>query len=177
VSERLIFPTLFESLERRLGPQFGPQTRAALKAQGVDMNKLPPAIPAVQAVNGLRIIAAHAWPEENATEQLRKLGYEAIIGWSDGLLGRAVTGMLKVIGPRRTLNRLDRAFATADNFSHATTEFLGEADARVTVNDVSGIPPYWQGIFEAGLVLLSLKGLVAIEPSPAPSGVFRCRWN
>lgn len=175
--DRFVFPSLIEGYMKGLGPRFTAETRRKLKAAGLDVAKLPPAIAADAMVRFTAIIAAGAWPEEPQSEQYRRLGLAAIRGWQGTLLGSAASAMIRLIGPHRALTRLDRAFSTTNNFSRAKTELLGPKEALVTINDVQQMPTYWQGIFEAALELLALEGTVAIDHQTPPEATFRLTWK
>jgi uncharacterized protein (TIGR02265 family) len=175
--ERLVFPSLIEGYMKGLGPRFDAALKAKLKAQGLDVAKLPPAIPATEMLGHMRVICAHAWPDEPELEQLRMLGLTAIRGWSTGLLGSAASAMIRLVGPRRALGRLDRAFSTTNNFSRAKTEFVNEHEALVTINDVQGMPSYWVGILEAGMELLGVTGTVVVDAQRPPEATLRVNWK
>ncbi len=175
--DRLVFPSLIEGYIKGMGERFTPDTRARLKAAGLNVDKLPPAVPALEMTKYMEIIAEGGWPGEPRIEQLRLLGLSAIRGWKTGLLGAAASQMIRIVGPRRTLTRLDRAFSTTNNFNKATTEFVTDKEALITVNDVQEIPSYWVGIFEAGLEILGLEGTVTVDAQKPPAAVFRVIWK
>jgi uncharacterized protein (TIGR02265 family) len=85
--------------------------------------------------------------------------------------------MLRLLGPARTLTRLDRAFRTSDNFSRATTELVNHDEALVTVNEVQGYPTYWVGILQGGLEVLHRKGEVTLHRVALPEATLRVRWE
>lgn len=175
--ERLVFPSLLDGYVKGLGPKFTAETRAQLKAAGLDMEKLPPAIGASAMIPFMHIIANGAFPTEPRDEQLRLLGLSAIRGWQSGLLGSAAATMIRIIGPLRALTRLDRAFSTTNNFSKAKTQMLGPKEALVTINDVQEIPSYWLGIFQAALEILGLEGTVVVDHQTPPEATFRITWR
>ncbi len=177
MTEQLVFPSLIDGYVKGLGPLFTDVTRQRLKTAGLDMQKLPPAINATQMIGFMEIIAGTAYPDLPREEQLRRLGLAAIRGWQHGLLGSAAAAMIRLVGPRRALTRLDRAFSTTNNFNRAKTELIGEKEALVTINDVQGLPSYWVGIFEASLELLALQGTVVIDHQVPPEATFRIVWK
>lgn len=177
VTEKYVFPSLIEGYIKGLGERFSAKTRAELKKAGLDVERLPPAIPAEEMKTYTAIVARTAFPDSQPVEQLQLLGASMIRGWQTGLLGSAASAMIRLIGPRRALNRLDRAFSTTNNFSKAITEFVGEKEALITITDVQDIPSYWLGIFEAGIELLGLQGTVIVEKHLPPAAVFRIRWE
>jgi len=175
--ERYSFPSLVEGLLRGLGPRFTLETKKKLNAAGLNVDRLPPAIPSAEMTRHMELMAREAWPDEPRIEALRLLGVHLIRGWQNTLLGSATAKMLQLIGPHRTLKRLDRVFSTTNNFSRATTELVDDKVALVTINDVLGMPSYWQGILEAGLELLGLEGTVTSESQEPPQGTFRLVWK
>ncbi|MGV3619739.1 MAG: DUF2378 family protein [Archangium sp.] len=175
--DRFVFPSLIEGYIKGLGPKFTERTKARLKAGGLDVDKLPPAIPAVDMEKYTRIFASEAWPDEPEVEQLRMLGLSAIRGWQTGMLGKAATAMLRLIGIERSITRLDRAFSTTNNFSKARSVLVNKNEALITVNELQDIPSYWIGIFEAALELLGREGTVVLESRNGPEGVFRVTWK
>lgn len=175
--DRFVFPSLIEGYIKGMGPRFTEKARARLKAAGLDVNKMPPAIPALDMEKYTRIFGEEGWPDEPPLEQLRLLGFNAIRGWQTGMLGKAATAMLRLIGIERSITRLDRAFSTTNNFSKATSVLVNKNEALITVNEVQDIPSYWIGIFEAALELLGREGTVQLESQTGPVGVFRVKWK
>ena len=176
--ERIVFSTMIDSYLNGLGPLVTPRTLEELKAAGLKLEKLPPAFPERQMLQFVEIFARNAWPLEQRPEQLRRLGVHAIKGWQSTMLGSALSALMRVLGPKRSLPQLGKALKTSNNFSEAVTQLLGEKEALVTVNDVQGIPTYWQGVFEAGLQILHLEGKVTIERLlPGPDATFRLTWK
>ena len=66
-----------------LGDKFTPALRAKLKAAGLDVAKMPPAVPAGEMPKYMYLIVDEVWPDEPRLEQLRLLGVLAIRGWSE----------------------------------------------------------------------------------------------
>lgn len=176
--DKYVFPSMVEGYIKGLGDKWTPKTVTRLKEAGLDVTKLPPAIPGNDMGRYIVIIAQEAWPNEPLPEQMRLLGLWSIRGWQKGLLGAAATQMLRLIGPRRALMRLDRAFSTADNFSRSTTDFPGEREAVITITDPNDSQTYWAGIVEAGLEMLGLTGSVTLDAPTKPHVVtIRVKWN
>lgn len=175
--ERFVFPSSVEGMLKGLGDKATPELRAHLKAHGLDVEKLPPAFPVSEWTPHLRTTATFAWPDVPEDEAMRLLGLHFIRGWQNTALGSAVSMMLRVLGPARTLTRLDRAFRTSDNFTRATTELLGTNEALVSINEVQGSPTYWIGILQGGLEVLHRKGTVTLQQAAPPGATFRMLWE
>jgi uncharacterized protein (TIGR02265 family) len=174
--ERYIFPTSVEGMLKGLGERSTPALKAHLKAHGLDVDKLPPAFPLAEWSPHLRTTALFAWPDVSEDEALRLLGLHFIRGWQNTALGAAASVMLRVLGPVRTLTRLDRAFRTSDNFTRATTEFVGEREALITINEVQGFPTYFVGILQGGLEVLHREGTVTLHAVHLPTATLRVTW-
>lgn len=172
-----VFPSMYDGYQKGLGAKFDARLKQALREAGLTLEKMPPAIPLADHLRYLTVMGKTLWPDVPEQEQQRLLGYHGIIGWKDGLLGSAVTSMLRLVGPQRTLTRLDRAFGTTNNFNKAKTEFLGPKEALVTINEVHDMPSSWVGVFEAGLELLGLQGTVTTASQEPPAATFRITWS
>ena len=176
-TERYAFPTLIESLQKGFGERLTPAVLAQWKALGVDVKKLPPAIPADVMAECLRVLARELFPHLSLEEGLRQVGVSFILGWQQTLLGAAASAMLRLIGPVRSLGRLERAFRTADNYSSAVATIQGANDAVIDVADVAELPTYWRGLFEAALHVMGLKGRVELALYEPPRARYLLHWD
>ena len=175
--ERYVFPSSVDGLLKGLGPLATPALKQHLKNNGLDVEKLPPAIPVAQWSPHLVSMAVFTWPNESRDEAVRLLGLNFIRGWKQTLMGSAVASLLRVVGPARTLTRLDRAFRTSDNFTRAETQLLDANTARIVINEVQGVPTYWVGILQGGLELLGREGEVTLEKYDNPGATLRVTWR
>lgn len=174
---RYIFPSSVDGMLKGLGPLATPELKAHLKQHGLDVDNVPPAIPVELWSPHLERTARFAWPNETRDEALRLLGLHFIRGWKNTAMGAAVSGLLRLIGPARTLSRLDRAFRTSDNFTHSKTELLGSNEALISINEVQGFPTYWVGIIQGGLEVLGREGTVTIDKAELPGITMRVIWR
>ena len=173
---RFVFPAAVEGLLKGVGPRATPEFRAHMKQKGIDFERIPPAIP-IETWSPLLVEAAvFTWPAESKEEAMRLLGLHFIRGWKNTVIGSAAAMMLKVLGPRRTLTRLDRAFRTSDNFSTATTELVGSNEALVTIGECLGYPSHWVGILQGGLEVLGREGSVTVQEVKLPQAILRVTW-
>ena len=152
-------------------------TRRKLLALGLDVHRMPPAIPAELMPRIFSVIAEDIWPAAPEGERFRLLGLHFIRGWQHTLLGKAAATFLKIIGPHRTLSRLDRAFRTSDNYTRSSSTFVGPKEVLLTISDVDGLPTYWVGLLQGGLEFLGLKGVVTLEAHPKPDALYRIKWE
>lgn len=176
MADQFVFPAAVEGLLLGLGERATPAFKEHLKKHGLDVNNVPPAIP-MSAFSPVTLAAAtFTWPDETAEEALRLLGLHFIRGWRNTMLGSASSVLLRVLGPRRTLTRLDRAIRTSDNFTRAVTELVGSNEALVTISEVQGMPTYWIGVLQGGLEVLGREGSVTLHAVTLPSATLRVTW-
>jgi uncharacterized protein (TIGR02265 family) len=174
---RFAFPTAIEGVVQGLGPLVTARTVQKLRAVGLDLDHIPPAIPAERMPVYFETIAEDIWPNEPHDERVRLLGLHFMLGWQSTLLGRATSAFMKLVGPHRTLSRLDRAFRTSDNYTRSTYELVNDKEVLLHISDVDGLPTYWVGLLSGGLEFLGLTGTVTLEAFPRPGATFRLRWS
>lgn len=175
--QRYVFPSSVDGILKGLGPLATAELKAHLKANGLDVEKVPPAIPLETWSPQLLRIAKFAWPKESSEEAMRLLGLSFVRGWKNTAIGGAASAVLRLIGPARTLTRLDRAFRTSDNFTQAITELLSAHEALISINEVHGYPSFWVGVLQGGLELLGRKGSVVVDHVALPGARLRVTWD
>jgi uncharacterized protein (TIGR02265 family) len=174
---RYVFASSVDGMLKGLGPLATPELKAHLKAHGLDVGALPPAFPIAEWSPHLERTAVFAWPDVSKDEALRLLGLHFIRGWKSTAMGSAASALLRLVGPQRTLTRLDRAFRTSDNFTHAVTQVLDQHSALISINEVQGFPTYWVGILQGGLEVLGREGTVTLEKVEPPGATLRVKWT
>lgn len=175
--ERLIFPAQAEGLVRCLGDDLSDSLKRRFVTLDLDVDhELPPAWPARRLGEWIDAIAIELYPKLPRDEAHRLIGRRFVEGWQRTMLGSAMVPLLGIFGPKRTLERLTRAFRTGDNFSQTSVVFPTERSGVVTVRS-ERLPHYIVGILEAGLSLVRVKGQVRIEEDTEERLVFRVEWE
>ena len=106
------------------------------------------------------------------------MGHRAVSGLAEGLIGKALAAGLKLIGPRRSLQRVERIFKSNNNYQIATLLELGEHDARVELSEVFGLPTYYQGVFEAAVAFIGARDpRVKMLASTGPGVTLHIEWS
>jgi uncharacterized protein (TIGR02265 family) len=177
VAERLAFPAAIEGVVKGLGPLVTERTKQRLLEVGLDLHRIPPAIPAERMPVYFKTLALDIWPDQPEDERIRLLGLHFIRGWQHTLLGKAASAFLKLVGPHRSLSRLDRAFRTSDNYTQATYELVHDHEVLLHISDVDGLPTYWVGLLSGSLEFLGLEGTVELERFAKPGASYRCKWK
>lgn len=99
-------------------------------------------------------------------------------GYVETLLGRAMVQVMKVVGPRRSLERMQRNFRTGSNYIETRFTSLGKGQAELWFNDVSGIPDFYAGVMSAGGRLAAAGNVrVTVHPSTDESCRFLVEWD
>ena len=162
-----------------LGSTLTPTIREALKAKGLDLSKpLRPGYPATDFHKWIEFVAAAVYPDDRKDEAVRRIGHRAVSGLEEGMIGKALSAGLKLIGPRRSLQRVERIFKNNNNYQVATLLELGERDARVRLSEVFGLPTYYQGLFEAVIALIGAKEpKVTLLPTPGAGATLHLEWS
>ncbi len=178
-TEELDFRTTMEALfVDALGTQLPPALKDRLRAEGLDLEKLAPAYPRQVFSRCCRLTAEALYPHEPVDESLRALGRQMIEGYSRSLIGRAVVGVFKVVGVRRGLDRVTRAFRHGDNYTVTRFTPLSDHEAELWFNQVNGQPTFTQGALEACLSWVGAKdGQVEIVRTDGMECLYRIRWS
>ncbi len=178
MGDKLIFSQTFEGLFRALGPRLDESLSSALREVGLDFQKpLQPAYPLAVFQEVVRLIGQRLYPELDTEGQAHAMGREFMDGYGQTMVGRAMVGMMRIIGPRRTLERLSRQFRTGNNFSETTLTQVGPSEFQLWCNQVT-IPGWYCGLLERGLELAGAKGSLAVLlRSDETGGTFRVTWE
>lgn len=176
-TERVIFPAQAEGLLRGLQPDVTDALSSKLKTLALDPGQpFPPAWPSSRLKEWLDAISDVVYDSCTRDEAHRRIGRRFIDGWQRTLLGAASAQLLKVLGSRRALERLTRAFRTGDNYTESSVTFPSPTSAIVTVRS-EPLPHYLAGVLDGGLALLNVKGKVSIENITGDVMVFRLEWE
>ncbi|MBX5480578.1 MAG: DUF2378 family protein [Myxococcaceae bacterium] len=162
-----------------LGPDLTPEVKDKLRAAGLDLDRtLLPAYPAEEFHRWVRLAAAEVFPDVPEEEACRHIGFRTIAGLEDTVIGRALAAGLKLMGPKRSLQRLDRIFRNNNNYQQATLTELGERSVRVGLSNVFELPSFYQGVFEAAMKVTGAKQpRVTVVDATPPGVVFQVEWD
>lgn len=175
--ERVIFPAQAEGLLRGLQPDVNDALSSKLKMLALDPSQpFPPAWPSSRLKEWLDAVSDVIYDSCTRDEAHRRIGRRFIDGWQRTMLGAASAQLLKVLGTRRALERLTRAFRTGDNYTESSVAFPSPTVALVTVRS-EPLPHYIAGVLDGGLALLNVQGRVSIESTSGDVMVFRIEWE
>ena len=175
----LVFEQAVEGLFKvALGPVMTVELSSALKRAGLDLDRpLKPAYPRAQWNEFVRIAAEGLWPGEAPERAYRDLGRQLISGYSQTLMGKAVTAVVRLIGPRRVLERMTRNLRSGGNFNLTRVEDVAPGEVKFWINEPYLHPDYVAGLIEAALELAGAKQVqVKLETRDAQGCTYRIAW-
>ncbi len=178
--EQLEFSQTIDGLFLRgLDALNNPVLLAKLKAKGLDLSRpLEPAYPASLVAACLQVAAEVVYPSVPKDQALNRVGRAFFRGYTDTMMGKAMLALMKIIGPMRTLERMQRNFRTGNNYIETRFRVIGQTHAELWFNQVYGAPTYIQGILEAGAVAIEAKDMVVTFREAPESGTwFNLVWS
>jgi len=152
-SERVVFEQTIEGLfVTALRSRMSPALQRDLRAEGVDLaQRLRPAYPVDVWSRCCLVAAKHMHPSLPVEDSMRLLGEAVVEGFASGFLGRALMGVVRVLGPHRALARVRQNFRSGNNYAEATVTKVGETTYEVWMNERGPTRYVCQGIILAGL--------------------------
>lgn len=177
MTEKLIFAQTFEGLLRSLTGKLTPRLSAGLKVRGFDPTvALLPAYPQVVFIEVMVFLASELHPGLPSDAGICALGRGFMDGYGETMVGRAMMAMMRVIGPRRTLERVSRQFRTGNNFSETRLSAVGATEYHLWVNECR-LPGWYIGLLSRGLELAGGKAVsVELIHRDEAGGNFGVKW-
>ncbi len=178
MAEQVVFEQTIEGLfVRGLNGRLTAQAKERLRAAGLDLDrKLLPAYPFDTWMAVLRIAAEECFPRAPLDEALFKVGEALIEGYRETFLGRAVLGMVRVLGPRRTVLRATQNFRSGNNYTEAKVTDVSESCMELWMNEVGPYPTFTSGIICAALRATGVEPKVALEGHDGHACTYRITW-
>jgi uncharacterized protein (TIGR02265 family) len=153
MSERLVFAHTVEGLFKRgVSGRLSSELKERLRQAGLDLERpLMPAYPLETWFQCVSLTARALYPEDSEELALRKLGERMVDGYLETTMGSAMFGLLRLLGPQRTLGRMQKNLRSANNYTEAR---LTEVDPRALdlwMNEPGPLRYFMQGVLLAGL--------------------------
>lgn len=148
-----------------------------LRALGVDVSR-PKEVNLATWVALLRACAKKMSPGAPEDEALEQVGREMMQGYSEGLVGRAMTIVLKLIGPRRSLLRMMENYATADNMTTVKVVEVTPTTMELEFNSTGDMPTYVRGILSEMLRTVGARDIkIDYRTLPSSATVYSVSWT
>jgi uncharacterized protein (TIGR02265 family) len=180
VSEEIVFNNIVDGLfNKALGAELSPSCREKLHGAGLDLSrKLLPGYPRAQWLQFLKIAAAEFYPDKPLEPALMALGRRLSVALTNDLIGKALSPMMLLIGPRRTLARTKQNLRNGNNFSLAEVKELSPTSSQVWLNEPGPARAFMQGVFQFILEKSGAKDVkIEIVDSDARGTTYKVSWT
>ncbi len=152
-AEWVVFEQTIEGLfVRGLHGKMPARCRERLRAAGLNLDRrLLPAYSFDTWMVCLGIAGEEVFPGSAVDLAQFQLGELMIDGYKETFLGRAVLGMIRVLGPRRTLLRATHNFRSGNNYTESRLVERSPTDVELWMNEVGPFPTFTAGIVHAAI--------------------------
>lgn len=181
VEQRLVYVQVVEGLlQHGLHGRVTPRLKQRLRQVGIDLDRpLLPAYPVPLWTHCLSVIIEETYPGLPREEAFRRLAETHVQGYGRTVIGRAVYGVMRLLGPRRLVQRLPQTLRATDNYTEVELLERGPTTYEMKMNSVLETPGYVEALFES---LLRVGGadsprVTRIHVDPAvPSSTYQLIW-
>lgn len=99
----------------------------------------------------LHIVVDEQYPHRSRDAAFFELGERLIESLKDSFMGPAMLGMLRLLGPKRGLERLNHNLRIANNYNQTRLTERGPNDFELWINEASVSPHFIRGTVHAML--------------------------
>jgi len=151
----LIFHHTIQGFFSRTFPEGVPTTlKQYLRGAGVDLDKpLLPAYPVEVWSRCIELSAPFVFPDATPQDAWLKLGERMIDGYQETMIGRAMFATLRLLGPRRMLQRSRKNFRSGNNYTDVVLSDVSPTEMDLWFNETHEVLRQ----FVAGCVLAGLR--------------------
>lgn len=153
---QVIFSATVEGLIRAMGDKLNDAANKRFEALGMPLKgKLQPTYPRPLWIKVCLLAGEIMFPNLPPEQQRVHLGRRFISGYGETLVGKTLLTAMKLLGPRRSLERLQRSLQTGNSYTRVTLRETPEG-FELEVADAP-YPEWYQGMFEAALQVTGSK--------------------
>ena len=177
-AEWFVYEHTVEGLfHRALRTRLTPAIQGRLKALGIDVNARARSVPHEQWKKAIHLAASELF-EGSPDERFRQLGRTVMLRHDETVMGKAVIAVMKLMGPRRVLGRLNSTLRSGNNYIQANLAPRGPTSWEGTVNECNGNPHYIAGVVEQGLIISGgVNVKVGVSDFDGHSAKFLITWG
>lgn len=177
MAEELIYEHTVDGLVRAIGRRMTPGLRARLEQAGLaPAGRKASSYPHQTWREFLRITREELFPALTPADGLRALGRDFVDGYFQTLLGSAVAGLARLLGPRRTLQRATQNFRSANNFTETRLIEVGPHRYQLSLQRVED-PEFTAGLVMRGLEVAGAKELTVAVRREADDCIVDIAWK
>jgi uncharacterized protein (TIGR02265 family) len=180
MADKLVFDHTIEGLFLRgLAGQVTVRLKEKLRQAGVDLDRpLRSAYPFEVWMRCIGLAAEDLFPSLPEAESWRRLGERMVDGYRETVMGSAMFTLLKVLGPRRTLERAQKNFRSGNNYTEARFTEVSPTVVDVWMNDTDQMRFFIQGMILAGMRTSGAPELqVNIRHFDTQGTTYRVSWS
>ncbi len=180
MTDKLIFDHTIEGLFLKgLTGQVTPRLKEKLRQAGLDLDRpLLPAYPFEVWRKCIGLTADELFPGLPEQEAWRRLGERLVEGYRETVMGSAMFTLLKVLGPRRTLQRAQKNFRSGNNYTEVRFTDVSPTVVDVWMNETEPTSHFTRGAMQAGMRTSGAPGLqVNILQSDSQGTTYRVSWR
>ncbi|QSQ24596.1 DUF2378 family protein [Pyxidicoccus parkwayensis] len=153
-----------------------PDFHAALRAVGVDVEKLLPHYPVEVWQEAMAVARQHFHAGQPRPQADWQLGRAFARGFLETLVGRVIAVTLPMLGPARLVERIPRHLTMGRADMRATVEPLGERERQVRIEARHPLPDFMAGCIELMMERTKVKPQVEVLERAQTSYTLRVRW-
>lgn len=181
LEQRLVYVQVVEGLlQHGLHGKVSPRLKQRLRQAGIDLDRpLLPAYPVPLWMHCLSVIVDETYPGIPREEAFRMLAEAHVQGYGRTVIGRAVYGVMRLLGPRRMVQRLPQTLRATDNYTEVELVERGPTAYEMRMNSAMDSPGYVEALFEAMLRVGGAESpkVTKTHVDPAvPSTTFLLTW-
>lgn len=180
MTDRIVFEHTVEALFiRGLGDRMTPDLKWQLREAGLDLDrKLLPGYPQERFTRWLQCSARVLHPEASEENALCWLGERLVDGYQETVVGSALFGVLRLLGPRRMLERTQKNFRSGNSYTEVRTTALGEREMELWMNELDIARHFTKGTMLAGMRASGAKEpRVDVLHFDSAGTTYRVRWS
>lgn len=162
---KVVFESTIDGLFlRALAGRITPRCKERLRGAGLDLDrKLLPAYEFEKWMRVLRIAAEEVYPGERLDRAMFLLGERMVDGFFETLVGKALSALVRLIGPVKTLERTSRNFRAGNSYTVSKLTRIDATCYELWMNEVGDYPSFTEGIIHAGLRASGAKEVVVTQ--------------
>lgn len=178
MQEALVFGPTFEALTRALGSRLTQDARARYRELGVDFDHpLRPAYPFETWVKAMDLGSQLVMPNAAEVERHAAMGRRMVDSYGETLVGKALLTAMRVIGPKRTLERMARNLRTANNYTETKLTVSADGQYVLWCSRVASTA-FYCGMLARGVEVAGGKGVIVENTAHDDQGAtFSVRWG
>lgn len=174
VAGNLVDGLFVHALERRMTPSLRKRLHTAgLDVESRDAEKVARA----DFAHWLKLTVESLFAGSPEVEAYRQLGRDLVRGYSMTLKGSAIVAVARVIGPRRTLERMAKNADSIVTRYHARLDVEGETSFKFWVNEAELPPSFLAGVLGEAATLSGARDVQVDPVGPSDGGfTYAIRW-